>query len=104
MQQNIDYNINFILKRVGYFDNYIYNYKDYIINKKILNPALINNQIGIIYLIYKDKTEENLSGILYFDFFYDYNDFVKFVEDVIYLKLNIIDIKELKNLSIVVKI
>ena len=57
MQQNIDdYNTNFILKRVGYFDNYIYNYKDYMINKKILNPTLINNQIGIIYVIYKDKT------------------------------------------------
>lgn len=105
MQQNIDdYNINFILKRVGYFDNYIYNYKDYMINKNILNPTLINNQIGIMYIIYKDKTEENLSGILYFDFFYDYNDFVKFVEDNIYLKLNVIDIKELKNLSIVIKL
>jgi hypothetical protein len=98
------YNTNYIIKSVGYFNNYIYTYKDYAVNKKILSPALISNQIGILYIIYKNKIEENLSGILYFDFFYDYNNFVDFVDSNISAKLSNIDMKEIKHLLIVIKI
>lgn len=106
MNQSIvtfDYNIKFSIKHVGYFKNYIYTYKDYLINKNILNPELINNKIGIIYITYKNNVEEHLTGIIYFDFFNDYSDFISFTENIISLKINTLDVKEIKNLLIVIK-
>lgn len=91
-----DYNIKFSIKHVGYFKNYIYMYKDYLINKNILNPELINNKIGIIYITYKNNVEEHLTGIIYFDFFNDYSDFINFTENIISLKINTLDVKEIK--------
>lgn len=101
---DLDYNTKYVIKNVGYFKNYIYTYNDYLINNKILNPELIYNQIGILYIIYKDKTETNLTGIIYFDFFNDYNDFITYVENNIKLKIGILSEKEKKNLLIAVKI
>lgn len=102
---NIIYNINFTIKCVGYFKNYIYSYNDYLINKNILSPELINHQIGILYIGYKNNNdEENLTGIIYFDFFKSYNDFINFVEAQIIIKQSNLNIKEIKNLLIIIKI
>lgn len=104
LELNINYNINFTIKCVGYFKNYIYTYNDYLINKNILNIELINHQIGILYVAYKNNNdEESLTGIIYFDFFNNYNDFINFVDNQIALKKNKLNVKEIKNLLIVIK-
>jgi hypothetical protein len=102
---NFNYNLNYTIKCVGYFKNYMYTANDYFSNKSILCPDLIKNQIGILYIINnKDKTEEHLSGILYFEFFYDYVDFINFVDKKITMKLNSINVKIIKHILIVIKI
>lgn len=102
--ESIEYNKNYILKNVGYFNNYIYSYSDYEINKNVLVPDLIKYKAGLLCLSYK-KTgfEENITGILYFN---EYEEFVNLIDNEIQLKLKSLslDKKELKGLSIIIKL
>lgn len=99
----IEYNKNYILKNVGYFHNYIYSYADYIINKNVLEPRLMWYKAGILCFSYK-KTglEENITGLLYFD--NDYNEFLFIIDTHIQQKIKSLEVKELKGLSIIIKI
>ena len=100
-----EFNLNFTIKNIGYFKNYIYTYNNYLINKNILSTELINHKIGILYIAYKNNnSEENLTGIIYFDFFKEYNDFINFVDNQIAMKQSKLNVKEIKHLLIVIKI
>jgi hypothetical protein len=100
----IESNKNYIFKNVGYFHNYIYSYADYAINKNILEPDLIKYKAGLLCLSYK-KTglEENITGILYFN---EYDEFVNLIDNELQLKLKSLslDTKDLKGLSIIIKL
>lgn len=104
---NVVYNNNFILKKVGYFYNYIYSYNEYIKNKNVLEPSMLTNKAGIIYIYYKktgkikSEYEENITGVLYFD---DYFDLITLIDSHITVKVNNWDLKDLKRLSIIIKI
>ena len=95
------YNKNYILKNVGYFQNYIYKYKNYAVNKNILEPFLLENKSYIIYIMYKNGFEENLTGICYFN---NYIEFIKLLESSVSQKLMQLDIKEINGLSIIIKV
>lgn len=94
------YNKNYIIKNVGYFQNYIYKYKDYLINKNILEPFLLKDKCFIIYISYKDE-EENITGICYKN---NYLEFLKLLDEIINKKLKELSIKDLKSLLIIIKI
>ena len=78
------YNKNYTLKNVGYFQNYIYKYKNYAVNTNILEPFLLENKSYIIYIKYKNGFEENLTGICYFN---NYIEFHKLLESSLSQKL-----------------
>lgn len=94
------YNKNYILKNIGYFQNYIYKYKDYVINPKILEPFLLKDKSYIIYISYKE-IEENLSGICFFN---EYIEFLNVLDKKLNEKLKTLDVKMLKSLNIIIKI
>lgn len=91
------YNQNYIIKNVGYFKNYIYKYKDYVLNQNILEPFLLKDKYFIIYISYKNNIEENVSGICFFS---EYSDFIKLVNESLSNKFNNLNIKELNNIII----
>lgn len=95
------YNKNYILKNVGYFQNYIYKYKNYLINKNILEPFLLENKSYIIYIMYKNGFEENITGICYFT---DYKEFCEILESSLTPRLVVLDPQEIKGLSIIIKV
>lgn len=95
------YNKNYIIKNVGYFQNYVYKYKNYIVNKNILEPFLLENKSYIIYIMYKNGFEENLTGICYFT---NYIEFLKLLECSLNEKIMQLDDKEKNGLSIIIKI
>lgn len=72
------YNENVLVKNIGYFQVYTYKYADYIVNKNILNPFIIKNNVGLLCVSKEAKVESNLSGILNFND-YNYNDFIDYV-------------------------
>lgn len=95
------YNTNYILKNVGYFQNYIYKYKNYLLNKNILEPFLLENKSYIIYIMYRNGFEENLTGICYFN---NYIEFLELLEKSLSKKLIQLDIKEINGISIIIKV
>jgi len=108
MDYNIDndYNINYILKDIGYFKNYIYKYNDYLSNFKILNPEILKDNIGILYFNHKTKLvkEMHLTSILYFND-KTYNEWLFFINKIIISTIEQLELyKELKNLLVVIKI
>jgi hypothetical protein len=98
---NLMYNKNYILKNVGYFQNYIYKYKNYLLNKNILEPFLLENKSYIIYIMYKNGFEENLTGICYCN---NYSEFIELLETCISKKLMQLDSKEINGISIIIKV
>lgn len=103
----VSYNENFVLKIEGYFYSYIYKYSDFISNIKVLNPVMIRDNWGIVYLTHKTKLvkEIHLTNILYFND-RDYKDWIHLLGEVI-LYSNILKFgytKQLNNLLIVFKI
>lgn len=95
------YNKNYIIKNVGYFQNYVYKYKNYLVNKNILEPFLLENKSYIIYVKYKNGFEENLTGICYFT---NYIDFLNLLDCKLSEKVILLDNKEINGLSIIIKI
>lgn len=95
------YNKNYLLKNVGYFQNYIYKYKNYAVNTNILEPFLLENKSYIIYIMYKNGFQENLTGICYFT---NYIEFLKLLESSLSQKLMQLDRKEINGLSIIIKV
>lgn len=94
------YNNNYILKNVGYFQNYIYKYKDYVINKNVLAPFLLKDKSFIIYISNKEE-EENITGICNFN---NYTEFIELLDTSINKKIKELDVKNIKNISIIIKI
>jgi hypothetical protein len=83
------YNINYTIKNIGYFQNYIYKYKDFLINKNLLDPFLLKDKSYIIYICLKNGIEYNLTGICYF---IEYIQFISLLNESLNdleLKLNI---------------
>lgn len=102
----MDYNINYILKDTGYFKNYIYKYSDFLYNFKLLNPAILKDKAGILYLNHKTKIvrEIHLTGILYFND-KSYYEWLFLIRKIISSTLDTLNYnKELKNLLVVIKI
>lgn len=95
------YNKNYIIKNVGYFQNYVYKYKNYLVNKNILEPFLLENKSYIIYVKYKNGFEENLTGICYFT---NYIEFLKLLECKLSEKVMLLDNKEINGLFVIIKI
>jgi hypothetical protein len=95
------YNNNYILKNVGYFQNYIYKYKNYLLNKNILAPFLLENKSYIIYIMYKNGFQENLTGICYCN---KYLEFLELLEMCISKKFKQLDAKEISGISIIIKV
>jgi hypothetical protein len=89
------YNKNFVLKNVGYFHNYTYKYKDYLINKNILEPLLLKDKCFIIFITHKNF-EENITGICYFN---NYTEFLNLLNNKI--KINE---KNISNTYIIIQI
>lgn len=94
------YNKNYVIKNIGYFQNYIYKYKDYVINKNVLEPFLLNDKCFIIYISNKDE-EENVTGICNFN---NYLEFIELLDNNINSKLKELNITNIKNVSIIIKI
>lgn len=94
------YNKNYVIKNIGYFQNYIYKYKDYVINKNVLEPLLLNDKCFIIYISNKDE-EENITGICNFN---NYLEFIELLDNNINKKLKELNITNIKNVSIIIKI
>lgn len=92
------YNKDYLLKNVGYFQIYIYKYKDYLINKNILEPFLLQDKYFIIYISYKD-VEYNITGMCYFN---NYSEFLNLLDNK--LNQHIKNISNIKNILISVKI
>lgn len=103
---DFNYNINYTLKDNGYFKNYIYKYSDYLFNTKLLNPEILKDKVGMLYLNHKTKLikEMHLTSILYFND-KSYNEWLIFLSKIISSNINQLNYnKELKNLLVVIKI
>jgi hypothetical protein len=102
-----EYNKNYVIKLVGYFKIYIYKYSDYIMNKNILEPGLIEGRIGIIYLYNRNKTiEHNITSMLLFGNFLSYSNFVSWIDRRINISIEKmkLSVRECKSLLIAIKI
>lgn len=91
------YNKNFLLKNVGYFQIYIYKYNEYLINKNLLEPLLLQDKYFIIYLSYKDL-EYNITGMCYFNNYFEFLDLLnnklnQHIKNIINIKNILISIK-----------
>ena len=101
INDNDKYNKNYILKNIGYFQNYIYKYSVYISNKNILDPFIIQNKICIIYLSFKNNIEENITGI---EYILNYDYFLFLLDTKLKIKEKEYSEKELRSVSIIIKI
>lgn len=105
-------NTFFNLEKNGYFFNYILKYKDYKLNYNLndfinfINNNIFvmkNNNCGIIAFRDKNKVETYVTSILYFDT-YTSIELCTLFENIIVNYTQNLTVKELNNLSIVIKV